>query len=725
MKQVLLRGGGVVVDEVPAPGVSDKNILVRVHWSCISVGTEAASMAAAAEPLYRRAIRQPENVRLAFRMMQEQGVGRTIRRIRGMLAAGQPSGYSAAGEVVAIGAQVEGFSLGDRVACAGAGIANHAELIDVPVNLAVPVPDRLALEDACTVTLGAIALQGVRRAAPTLGETILVIGLGILGQLTVQLLKANGCRVVGVDLDDSRLATAAQLGMNKGFNPACHDVVGQIQWLTDGLGADAAIVTAAASGNEIISQAMRACRKKGRVVLVGDVGLDLRREDFYRKELDFLVSTSYGPGRYDPAYEEGGQDYPLPYVRWTENRNMAAYLALLAEGRVRLSPLKPQAFSIDEAETAYRKINAPEDKPLLVLLRYQAGDGAARRSVKLASAATTRGGRVGVAVVGAGGFAQGMHLPNLVKLRDRFDLRWIVSRTGATAKAVSRQYEVPCAGTDFDEMLLDRDVELVLIATRHHLHADLALKALKAGKHVFVEKPLGLAEDELAALEAFYAEGLDGKPMLMTGFNRRFAPPVQRLAQWLRDRAGPLMISYRMNAGYLPPDHWVHGPEGGGRNLGEACHIYDLFAFLTGAPPVEVQAAGLHHSVAGTRSNENFSATLRYADGSVAQLLYTSLGAKDFPKEQMDVFVDGKVFSLVDYRALEAVGVKGGSWRSTTAQKGQFEELRELAAGLRGEPDWPIPLAEQLAASRIALSVEAALKRTAAGPAEDPPDHLI
>jgi threonine dehydrogenase-like Zn-dependent dehydrogenase len=312
MKQVLLRGGGALVEDVPAPGVGERNILVRVHWSCISVGTEAAGMAAAAEPLYKRAIRQPENVRLALNMMREQGVGRTLKRIRGMLAAGQPTGYSAAGEVVAVGPQVEGFAIGDRVACAGAGIANHAEWIDVPVNLAVKVPAALPLQDACTVTLGAIALQGVRRTAPTLGETVLVVGLGILGQLTVQLLKANGCRVLGVDPDAARLATAMKLGLDKGLNPSVEDVVGQTHWLTDGLGADAVIVTAAAPGSDIISQAMRACRKKGRVVLVGDVGLDLRREDFYKKELDFLVSTSYGPGRYDPHGSLSGPLGPGP-----------------------------------------------------------------------------------------------------------------------------------------------------------------------------------------------------------------------------------------------------------------------------------------------------------------------------------------------------------------------------------------------------------------------------
>lgn len=704
MKQVLLRGGGAVVEDVPAPGVGECNILVRVHWSCISVGTEAAGMAAAAEPLYKRAIRQPENVRLAFNMMQEQGVSRTLKRIRGMLAAGQPTGYSAAGEVVAVGARVEGFAIGDRVACAGAGVANHAEWIDVPVNLAVKVPLGLTLQDASTVTLGAIALQGVRRTAPTLGESVMVVGLGILGQLTVQLLKANGCRVFGVDPDATRRATARSVGLDQSFDPGQDDVVGQVHWLTNGQGADAVIVTAASPSSSIISEAMRACRKKGRVVLVGDVGLDLKREDFYKKELDFLVSTSYGPGRYDPYYEEGGQDYPLPYVRWTENRNMSAYLDLLTQGRVQLTPLQPQVYAIDQAEEAYQRINSGADKPLLALLNYTDLVGDARRSVRL-GAAKAHSGRIRVALIGAGGFAQGMHLPNLVKLRKQYHLRWIVSRTGAAAKAVARQYEVPNAGTDFEDVLHDDEVDLVMLTTRHHLHAGMALQALKAGKHVFVEKPLALNDEELDAIEAFYSDGIEGKPVLMTGFNRRFSPPIQKLHQMLQGRAGPLMISYRMNAGYLPPEHWVHGHEGGGRNIGEACHIYDLFGFLIGTPPVDIQASGLHHPIAGVRANENFSATLRYADGSVAQLLYTSLGAKDHPKERMEVYGDGKVFNLDDYKELTVKGHRQAPWLSRTSEKGQVEELMALASALKNFNEWPIPLEQQLKVSRVAISL--------------------
>lgn len=706
LKQVLLKGGKAVLEDVPAPGIGARNVLVAVHYSCISVGTESASMGVAAEPLYKRALRQPEKVGRAFAMMREQGVGRTVKRIRGALQSGQPTGYSAAGVVVAVGTEVEKFRIGDRVACAGAGIANHAEFIDVPVNLAAHVPRVVELMDASTVTLGAIALQGIRRAAPTLGETIAVVGLGILGQLTLQLLKANGCRVIGVDLDARRIETALACGMDQGLNSAEEDAVGQILWATDGLGADAVIVTAAATSHDIVSGAMRACRKKGRVVLVGDVGLNLKREDFFRKELDFLVSTSYGPGRYDPFYEEAGHDYPLPYVRWTENRNMSAYLELLAQKKIQLPPLKPEVTAIEDAESLYAKLAGAADKPLLAILRHSGQAKVHERTVALPIVKRRHAGRIRVALVGAGGFAQGMHLPNLARLRDKYELRWVVSRTGTTAKSVAKQYDVPLAGTDYSAVLDDPDVDLVLISTRHHLHARMALAALKAGKDVFLEKPLALNEAELAPIEAFYAGGAEHKPLLTTGFNRRHSPPIQHIKKILANRSGPMMISYRMNAGHLPPDHWVHGPEGGGRNIGEACHIYDLFSCLTGAQPVSCSAASLGSLPAGSRPNENFVATICYSDGSIASLHYTALGASSHPKERMDIYASGKVVSLDDYRSVSVDGSAQRGWSSASMQKGLLEELqalaafRDSAAGFEWTPD------EQFLTTRLSFEIE-------------------
>lgn len=699
MKQVLIRGGGVVVEEVPAPTAGARSVLVRVEWSCVSAGTESASVAMSGLPLYRRALKQPEHAKRALEIARSEGFVRTYKRFSGQLAAGLPTGYSAAGVVVDVGAEVDGFSVGDRVACAGAGIANHAELIDVPVNLVVRVPDDVGLDDAATVTLGAIALQGVRRADPKLGDVVGVIGLGILGQLTVQLLRANGCRVVVTDPNAERVAQAVA----HGAEDATGEFAERVRALSEGFGADAVIVTAATSSSAPMHDAAQACRRKGRIVIVGDVGLELQRSDLYAKELDVLMSTSYGPGRYDEAYELEGHDYPIAYVRWTETRNMAEYLRLLGAGAVRLADLQRQTYVVDDAQRAF------DEKPLLALLEYPARRDAATRTVRLRSVAA-RPGVVRVALVGAGGFAQGSHVPNLLKLRDRFELRAVVSRTGATAKAVATRAEAAYATTDLDEVLADPEIDLVLIATRHDLHAAQTLQSLRADKHVFVEKPLALNEDELDEIESFYADR--DAPLLMTGFNRRFSPAAVRARELLAGRTTPLIAEYRMNAGYIPLDNWVHGSQGGGRNIGEACHVYDLFDSLVGRD-VEVESVGAHAIRAdGTRlsASDNFVATVAYADGSLCTLTYTALGNREHPKEQMELFADGTVLALDDYKSLRVSG-GGSGWRGTTQQKGHVEELEALANALRDGGPWPISLGEQLRAMRIAFAVEQQIRQ--------------
>ena len=705
MKQVLIKDGAAVVEEVPAPAPAPTNVLVQVEYSCISVGTEMAGVALSGMPLYRRALKQPENVRKVLDMMRDQGVKRTLDRVMGKLASGSPTGYSAAGLIVAMGDEVEGFSLGQRVACAGAGIANHAELIDVPVNLVARIPDGLPTEAASTVTLGAIALQGVRRASVTLGESVVVVGLGILGQLTVQMLRASGCRVIGVDIDRGRVDAARASGMDFGIDSSVEDYVKKVIQLTDGFGADAVVITAATQSHEVIRHAMQCCRKKGRVVLVGDVGLNLNRGDFYKKELDFLISTSYGPGRYDPVYEEAGRDYPLPYVRWTENRNMEAYLALLAEGNARLEHLATARFGIDQAADAYASLQREsKDRPLLVFLEYPPRPESGSRTVTLRSGPVSDA-RIQVAIVGAGGFAQSVHLPNMGKLRDDYQLRWVMSRTGSNAKAVARQHEAAYATTDFEAVLDDPHVGLVMVCTRHDLHADYALRALQRGKAVFVEKPLALNRRQLDAITQYFRTA-DSAPLFMTGFNRRFSPALSAVQRALADRAGPMIVNYRMNAGYIPLDHWVHGPEGGGRNLGEACHIYDLFNFLTGAGVSAVHAAAIQPVSRHWRMDDNFVASIKYNDGSVCNLTYTALGNKSFPKEQMDIYCDGKVISMNDYRSVEITGGKAQGWSSRTTEKGQYQELQAMAGCLRRGAPWPIPLEQQVQATEISFAVQ-------------------
>ena len=703
MKQVLIRGGGVAIEEVPAPVASPRGVLVRVEWSCVSVGTESASVKMSALPLYRRALKQPEHARRALEIARDQGFVRTYKRIRGQLAAGLPTGYSAAGVVVGVGGEVEGFAVGDRVACAGAGIANHAELIDVPVNLAVRVPAEVGLDAASTVTLGAIAMQGVRRAEPSLGDAVGVIGLGILGQLTVQLLRAAGCRVLVTDLDPERVA----LAVAHGAEDASGDFAERAGAFTGGFGADAVIVTAATASSDPMHDAAQACRRKGRVVIVGDVGLELRRSDLYEKELDVVMSTSYGPGRYDPVYELEGRDYPQGYVRWTENRNMEEYVRLLAAGGVRLDDVPQERFEIDDADAAYAALDG-ERRPLLVLLSYPERAEATARRVEARTVAAKQG-RIGVALVGAGAFAQAQHVPNLRKLDDRFQIRAVVSRTGATAKAIAAQAEAAYAATDLGEVLADPEVDLVLIATRHDLHAAQTLEALRAGKHVFVEKPLALTEEELEAIEDFYADRVDA-PLLMTGFNRRFSPAIARARELLASRTTPLVADYRMNAGYLPLDHWVHGPEGGGRNIGEACHVYDVFDALVGGAEVEsVTAKAIRADGTRLAASDNFVATVAYADGSVCTLTYTALGNRDHPKERLEIFADNAVLALDDYKSLTVAGA-GSGWRGTTQRKGHLEELEALATAIREGGPWPIPLEEQLRAMRIAFAVEARIR---------------
>lgn len=713
MKQLMVSAGMVKLEEVPAPLVQPGCVLISMDHSCISIGTEMTGVKATGRSLWERALQQPQNVKKVIDMVRSDGLAQTKRVVQERLAVELPTGYSGAGIVIEVGAGVTEFSPGDRVACAGAQCAFHAEVVCVPKNLVTPVPKSVGMDEACSVALGAIAMQGVRRANPTLGETFVVIGLGILGQLTVQLLRANGCRVIGVDLDRSRIEFARTKGMHWGVHPDDANDVQQVARLTGGVGADGVIITAAGQSDAIVSAAFRMCRKKARVVLVGDVGLDLQRGDFYIKELDFLISTSYGPGRYDSNYEAEGLDYPVGYVRWTEGRNMAEYLRLIADGVLDVKSMIAAVHSIDEVNAAYGSLQSGAEKPLMVLLSYPRLQGDPAHRTPLSPRPMDAGnGAIRVAVIGAGGFAKGMHLPNLQELKDLFTLRAVVSRTGHNAAVTGKRFGANYCATDYREVLADPEVDAVIIATRHDTHGPLALETLRAGKHVLLEKPLALEKHELLAIEAFYAASDDPKPVLLTGFNRRFSPYAQRIAALVRERSNPMVINYRMNAGYIPLDHWVHGPEGGGRNRGEACHIYDLFSFLTEARVRSVQATALIPATNYYSATDNFVASIGFDDGSVATLTYTALGSTEFPKESMEVFVDGMVISLSDYRSLSVTGVKQKPLETRAANKGQKEELLAFYAAIRGQSDWPIPLWQQLQATQISIDVERALTET-------------
>jgi len=706
VRQALIKSGNVILEEVPAPNVSKKNILVKVSSSCVSIGTEMAGVKMSGLPLYQRALKQPENVKRVLEMVRYEGIATTYERVSGQLTAGTPTGYSASGYVIDIGENVENFKIGDRVACAGAGIANHAEIIDVPTNLAVKIPESISQEEACTVTLGAIALQGVRRSSPSIGETFVVVGLGILGQITTQILSANGIKVIGIDIEKERIKTALGNGMDLSIDPNQDNYIEKVHEETSGIGADAVIITAASKSNQLISEAMKACRKKGRVVLVGDVGLNLNRADFYSKEIDFFISCSYGPGRYDPFYEEEGQDYPFPYVRWTENRNMQAYLDLISKSKIKINTLSPVKYAIEDVKEAYNSLKVEGTKPLIVLLNYTKNDNSVKRKIYLRDAISNKG-KINIALVGASSFAKGVHLPNLMKMKDKFSLQAVMSKTGSNAKGVAEQYKASYCTTNYEDILNDESIDLIMIANRSNLHGEMVIQGLKAKKNVFVEKPLTIYKEDLEQIKTIYNNGCN--QLLMVGFNRRFSVPMRIIKDNITNASTPIIINYRMNAGYLPPEHWTQGEENKSRNLGEACHIYDLFNYLANSYDIEnINAYSIKPKSKHWKSSDNFVANIKYRNGSICTLTYTSMGNKLYPKESMEIFYDNKVITMEDYKEVSIYknNKKEIKWSSKNMQKGQFEELKALSIALNEGKDLNLSLEEQLIATETSFSIE-------------------
>ena len=708
MKQVLLRSGKAVVEEVPAPQPEPGQVLVRVEWSCVSPGTELASVAATSSAgVVKRFRRNPALVRKAYRVLQDRGLQNFKAMAQERLTYSTSVGYSCAGTVLEVSTGVEDFHPGDRVACAGSGYANHAEIVAVPQNLVVRLPDGVELEDASTVALGAIAMQGVRRAQVALGERIGVIGLGFVGQLTVQLLKAAGCKVFGTDLEPSRMAQAKALGLDVALDG--EDLVAAAYRGSDGYGFDVVLLTAATTSDEPLHLGMQMARRKGRIVIVGDVGLHIQRKAMYAKELDLLIATSYGPGRYDSSYEEEGLDYPYAYVRWTENRNMQAYLELIATGQVILGPLTSRRLPITEAPEAYRLLQEETPRPYTVLLHNPVPVATSiTRQITIKSPGPVQDSTMRLAILGAGSFARSVHIPNLQSLTDEFRIEAIVTRHGPTAVAMARKAGARVAGTDYREVLADPGVDAVLIATRHHLHAAMVGEALRAGKHVFVEKPLALTQEELSALEQLVDElssSPSGCPVIFVGFNRRYSPYVVRLRELITERSTPLQILYRMNAGYQPPEHWVHGPEGGGRVLGEACHIFDLFRYLVGAPALEVCVTGVRATQRDVLPTDNFTATIRYAEGSVCTLLYTAQGGRELPKEAMEIHGAGRSFLLCDYKQLRSFNAKI-DFQTKRQEKGHREELSAFHGAISGSLNRRVLWDEAVEVTRTTLEVD-------------------
>lgn len=707
MKQVLVKRGQAIVSDIPAPIVSDNGVLVKVLYSCISAGTEMVGVTESGKSIVKKAMEQPEKVKKALNMFKSQGIDSIIGKVKEMESP-KSIGYSASGVVIGLGKNVLDLKIGDKVACAGAGLANHAEYIDVPRSLVMRVPQRVTMDLASTVTTGGIAMQGVRRADLRLGETVAVLGLGILGQLSVQILKASGCKVIGIDIDERRLNIAKETGCDYVINSAKYDVIEEVEKITEGYGVDVTIITASANSNEVLAQAFNICRKKGKVVLVGVVGNEYKREDMYEKELDFIISTSYGPGRYDPNYEEKCIDYPYAYVRWTENRNMEEYLRLVAENKIDLKPVIEKIYEIDKASEAYEDLKNSQDKPLIILLKYSEEQQEVKRKIIVKGESFKKDGKINVAIIGAGGFSKSIHMPNLKKLSDIYNIYAIMSRTGANAKAIAEQYGAKYVTTDYDEILNDSDVDMVLICTRHNIHADMAIQAMKKGKAIFVEKPMALNREEMQEVLNTVEET---KAPYMVGFNRRFSKYSVETKKYIKDRINPMIINYVMNAGYIPLEHWVHTKEGGGRIIGESCHVFDLFNYFTDSKVVSISVNSINPRGKNISQRDNVVATIKYEDGSLCTLTYTSLGNNSYPKEFCQIYCDGKIITIDDYKKINGYGVKLSNLESKCSEKGNYEELIEFAKAIKSEENYTIPLWQLKQASEISYLVEQEVMR--------------
>ena len=703
MIQAVIKSGVVFSEQVPAPIVSKGCILIKVYNSCISSGTESATIKVTGDSLIKRALKQPDNVRKVFDMARLEGIGKTYGKMKTKLSVGKPTGYSISGIVVGIGEGVFGFSIGDRVAAGGSGVANHAEYVDVPQNLVVKIPFELNFIKASTVTLGAIALQGVRRASSNLGEFVVVFGSGILGLLALQLLKASGVRVAAIDLDPERLSIAEKLGAEIIVNPVVEDPLQKVNEWSNGYGADAVIFAAATNDSKPLSTAFNMCKRKGRVILLGVSGMNIKREDIYPKELDFLISTSYGPGRYDSKYEEKGLDYPYSYVRWTENRNMHEYLRLLNEGLVNIDLLITKVFSIQNLSVAFELIQENDKKPLMVVLSYSDENKKKLKTKILCNQNKTNKKLINVAIVGAGNFAIGVHMPNLIRLKEKFNIHAVMNRTGLKGKQVADLYKASYATTNYDEILDDPKIDLILIATRHDSHAELTLKGLAAGKNVFVEKPLAVDEKQYEEIADFFSLK-EKPPLLMVGFNRRFSRYAREIKKQVDKAVNPLFLHYRMNAGYLPIDHWVH--ENGGRIVGEACHIVDLMSFFIGSRIQSISCEEISPKTEHFSNTDNKSIVLKYENGSVATIEYFSMGNSSLSKEYMEVHFDHKTIVLDDYKSLKGYGVKLNEISSKVSRKGQFEEMNILYDSLTIEnASWPIELWDMLQTTRACMLI--------------------
>lgn len=692
MKQLLqnMRDGKTIVEEVPVPTPLAGMALVKTEASLVSAGTERMVVEFAEKSLVGKARSRPDLVRQVIDKAKREGLLTTVQAAFDRLDQPMALGYSSAGTIVALGDDTHGFRVGQRVACAGGGYAVHAEYAVVPRNLLTPLPEAVDFESAAFTTLGAIALHGFRLAEPQISETVAVIGMGLLGLLTGQIAAAAGCRVLGIDIDPKRIALAASLGLQACLRAQAED---QAQVFTVNRGFDAVIICADTSSNDPVELAGAIAQDRARIVATGAVGLRFPRKVYYEKELSFINSRSYGPGRYDASYEEKGQDYPIGYVRWTEGRNFEAVVDLLANGKLQVQPIITHRFPIERATEAYDVITGKKEEPFLgVLLTYPEGKKKEERKVLFHPSSSGSTSTVRLGVLGAGLFANATLLP-AIKKADGIELVGIASASGLHAQHAAKKFGFGYAASSDDEIINDPEINTVAILTRHNTHAEFVVKAFQAGKHVFVEKPLAITNEQLSEVSDQLQK--TGNCLLTVGFNRRFSPLAQQLFAFLQNRNEPLYAHYRVNAGYLPLNHWTQDPEiGGGRIIGEGCHFVDFITFLVGQAPVNVSAFALPDG--GKYREDNVSMTFTFQDGSVGVVDYLANGDKSFPKERVEVFCGSKIAVLDDFRSLEMVHDGRRKSIKQAQDKGWKDEWVALSKAIREGEGPPIPY-EQLA----------------------------
>ncbi|MCC8072090.1 MAG: bi-domain-containing oxidoreductase [Bacteroidales bacterium] len=676
MKQIIqdLKSGETLLEEVPSPQVKSGYVLIQTTRSLVSLGTERMLVEFGKANLIDKARQQPDKVKQVLDKIKTDGLQPTLEAVFNKLGQPLPLGYCNVGKVIAVGRGVTEFKVGDRVASNG----NHAEIVCVPKNLVAKIPDNVTDDEASFTVIGSIGLEGIRLLKPELGETIVVVGLGLIGLMTAELLVANGCRVVGVDFDQEKVDLAISKGII-GINPAKGvDPVSFVEELTNGVGADGVIITASSKSDEVIHQACEMSRKRGRIVLIGVIGLNMRRDDFYKKELTFQVSCSYGAGRYDEEYENKGHDYPIGYVRWTEKRNFETILQAISAGILDVKPLISEVIDLQDYKAIYGDMRRKGS--IASILKYSDGDKIQNVVEASNNAFVASNGKIGI--IGAGNYTSSMVVPCLQKAHA--DIKFIASAQGLNAKILAKKVGAQYATSDYNEILRDQEVSLAIITTRHNMHAKMVLDALNAGKSVFVEKPLCLNEAELEEIEKAYASAPQGTT-LTVGFNRRFSPFAVKMKSLLGD--APMNIIATMNAGYIPPEMWVHDLEvGGGRIIGEACHFIDLCSYLTGSKVVEVMMNALGENP--EENTDNATIILRYANGSNAVINYFANGSKSYAKERVEVFSQQKVLILDNWRKLTGYGVKGFSKMSGSMDKGQKSQFAQLNERIKngGEP---------------------------------------